>query len=85
MDDTAAPQAAGGRDRTGDEVFKRELALLRFHWDSAYEIEPAGPDGIARARRRDGLGDWLEGTPDEVTALIADDYRARPVPREVAP
>ena len=69
----------------GAEVFSRELGLLRFHWDTAYEIEPADAPGLARARRRDGEGGWLEGTPDEVAALIAADYRARPVSREVAP
>ena len=81
MDEEAAPRAAAGQD----ETFRKELAVLRFNWDTAYEIEPAGPSGLARARRRDGLGNWLEGTPDEVTVMISDDYRARPVSREVAP
>ena len=79
----AAPQAAGAGGQ--DETFKNELGLLCFHWDTAYQIEPAEGPGTARARRRDGLGSWMEGTPDEVTALIAADYRGRPVSREAAP
>ena len=81
----AVPQAAVAGGHMGAEVFGRELGLLRFHWGTAYEIEPAGADGLARARRRDGRGDWVEGTPDEVTAMIAADYLARPVSREAAP
>lgn len=83
MTGEAAPQAATAG--LGAEVFAQELGLLRFNWDTAYEIEPASAPGLARARRRDGLGGWLEGTPDEVTALIAADYQARPVSREAAP
>ena len=81
MDEEAAPQAAAGQD----ETFNKELDVLRFNWDTAYDIEPAGEPGTARARRRDGEGGWMECTPDEVTALIVADYRARPVSREVAP
>jgi hypothetical protein len=81
MDDTAAPQAAG----EGEGTFWKELYLLRFDWGSAYEIEPGGEQWTARARRRDGLGDWMEGTPDEVQRLIAADYLARPVSRDIAP
>ena len=85
MDEAAAPQAAVAGGHQDAEVFGRELGLLRFHWDTAYELEPGDSPGAARARRRDGLGEWMEGTPDEVTAMIAADYRARPVSREVAP
>ena len=81
--DEAAPQDAGAGGQ--DETFQNELGLLCFHWDTAYQIEPTDGPGLARARRRDGLGGWLEGTPDEVTAMIAADYRAQPVSREVAP
>lgn len=53
------------------------LAKIRFDWGDAYEVERG------RARRRDGLGDWLEArTADELAALIAADYLARPVPRD---
>ena len=83
--ETAAPQAAGTGSHQDAEVFARELGLLRFHWDTAYDIEPADSPGTARARRKDGLGGWLEGTPDEVTVLIGADYVARPVSPEVAP
>ncbi len=56
------------------------LRQLRWDWGSAYEIEKG------RARRRDGLGGWLEaGTVDELETLIEADYTARPVPRDVAP
>ena len=81
MDEEAAPQAAAGQG----ETFRKELDVLRFNWDTAYDIEPAGEPGTARARRKDGLGDWMEGTPDELTVMITADYRARPVSREVAP
>jgi len=56
------------------------LGKLRWSWGSAYEIEKG------RARRRDGLGSWLEaGTLDELDTMIQADYAAQPVPRDVAP
>jgi hypothetical protein len=59
---------------------RSRLGQLRYNWGDAYEIEKG------RARRRDGLGGWLEAqTPDELEALIEADYRARAVPREIAP
>ena len=45
MDEGAAPQAAVAGGHMDAGVFRRELGLLRFHWDTAYEIEPADAPG----------------------------------------
>ena len=63
--DEAAPQAAGAGRGARTVTFRRELFMLRQGWGSAYEIESGGERGTARARRRDGLGDWMQGTPAE--------------------
>ena len=67
------------------KTLRRQLFDLRQSWGSAYEIAPGEQPGTAWARRRDGLGEPLHGTPAEVARLIADDYHRRPVPRDVAP
>jgi len=56
-----------------------ELADLRWHWGSAYEIICAG--GIFGALRRDGLGSVTALTADELRQLMRQDYSARPVAR----
>jgi hypothetical protein len=54
------------------------LEQLRWEWGEAYEIERG------RARRRDGLGGWIEaGTPGGLRAAIGADYARCPVPRDV--
>lgn len=55
-----------------------ELDTLRRNWGGAYEI---GTDdsGRPRARRLDGIGDWIvTNTVDELTTRIVDDYTSRP-------
>ena len=60
------------------------LDAVRFHWEDAYEIT-RDADGLCRAARRDGLGKALEAKdPEILTKLIAADYQARPVSRDVA-
>jgi hypothetical protein len=59
------------------------LAHLQFHWGSAYAI--AGAAGCWVARRRDDGRLINAGGPDGLRERIIADYRARPVPREVAP
>jgi hypothetical protein len=58
------------------------LDALRLHWGgSAYEIEASG--GLWRAKRRDGLGGWIEAdSPDGLAYAIADDYATKAVPRD---
>jgi hypothetical protein len=56
---------------------KNALDALHWHWGDAYEIE------AWRARRRDGLGGWIEADgPDKLGALIAEDYAVKAVPRD---
>jgi hypothetical protein len=59
------------------------LADLQFHWGSAYAI--AGAAGCWVARRRDN-GQLINASgPEGLREQLAEDYRACPVPREVAP
>ena len=56
------------------------LDALRWNWGIAYEIEPG--DCGYRARRRDGLGGWMNA--DELGTLrndIVSDYLLKPVNR----
>ena len=71
-------QAAGALEPWEEDA----LDALRLHWGgSAYEIEVSG--GRWRAKRRNGLGGWIEaGSPDGLAYAIADDYAAKPVPRD---
>ena len=60
------------------------LDVVKHHWDTAYDIRREA-DGRCRAVRRDGLGEALEAPdPEGLNELIAADYRARPVSRDVA-
>lgn len=62
---------------------------LQYHWDTAYQFEydrAPGSQTPFRVRRRDDLARMLEAeTPDELGDMIEEDYRRKPVPREVAP
>jgi hypothetical protein len=71
MDDEAGPLANGS---TADA-----LEALRWVWGEAYLIEI---DGVQwRAKRRDGLGGWIEAAnPDRVDLAIKENYAVRPVP-----
>lgn len=54
------------------------LEAIRFGWDEAYEIEGSP----WRARRRDGLGGWIDAaSADSLRRAITDDYAMKPVPR----
>jgi hypothetical protein len=69
------------------EARERHNALtgLQFHWGEAYEITYDVQSGKWRARRRD-TGDLLEADGSgELRGKLADDYAARPVPREPEP
>ncbi|MGH3171462.1 MAG: hypothetical protein ACRDN0_37075 [Trebonia sp.] len=56
------------------------LAVLRWNWGRAYEID-CDP-GLWRARRRDGLGEDITARePDDLRDAILRDYDVNPVPR----
>jgi len=74
----AGAQAGGG---VAAAAARDMLEALRFHWDTAYQIEHDGEDGW-RARRLDGLGGRLAAdSPDGLFAAITADYTLKPVPR----
>ena len=74
----------GGEDQAEDALVPWDedaLDALRFHWGDAYEIEVSG--GLWRAKRRDGLGGWIEAdSPDGLGWAITADYAAKQVPRD---
>lgn len=73
-----------GRTAAAKALIDAELEALRFHWDTAYEIDWNEEHGW-RARRRDGLGEVLTGAdPGDLYAAIGTDYDAKPVPRSYA-
>jgi hypothetical protein len=68
--------SGGPPDITGD------LEYLEHHWGSAYLIGNAG--GQYTAERRDGQGATLTAADrDGLAKLIAEDYAASPVPRDL--
>lgn len=77
---------------SGQQMDRADAAVwgyLRYHWDTAYQFEyhddPGNPKPF-RVRRRDDQSKTLEAeAPDELGPLIEQDYRDKPVPREVAP
>jgi hypothetical protein len=60
-----------------------ELADLRWHWGTAYEIIFAGR--TFSALRLDGLGSVTALTAGELRRLIGADYLARPVDHSLNP
>jgi hypothetical protein len=73
---------AAGRTAAGRAAARLELEAVRFDWGEAYEIELDDEHGW-RAKRRDGLGGWLDAADSAgLYKVIADDYAFRPVPRE---
>jgi hypothetical protein len=61
----------------------REIADLRYHWGSAYEITVWS--GIYRAERRDDGSAVTAITAGCLKAEIRADYLGRPVPRDACP
>lgn len=62
------------------------LDAVRWNWDTAYDIRRDAA-GRCLASRLDGLGGPLPlaaASPEALNELIAADYRARPVSRDVA-
>ena len=59
------------------------LADLQWNWGSAYLI--TGMSGHWLAQRRDDGQTLSASGPEELRELITEDYRARPVPRDIAP
>lgn len=55
------------------------LAVLKWHWGSAYDIWHFGTRWIAQ--RRDDRSTLRADSPEELRNLIIADYTARPVPR----
>jgi hypothetical protein len=67
----------GPQETAGGKAAMNALDALRYGWGSAYEIESA--DGEWRARRLDGLGDWIEAEiPDDLRHQIFSDYALKP-------
>jgi hypothetical protein len=62
-------------------VASDELLDLIWHWGGAYWISYRL--GTYRARRLDNQGELTAGTVDELWLLIREDYRVKPVPRDV--
>jgi hypothetical protein len=68
----------GPQETADGKASMNALDVLRYDWGSAYEIESA--DGEWRARRLDGLGDWIEAEiPDDLRNQIFSDYALKPV------
>ena len=68
----------GPQETAAGKAGMNALDALRYDWGSAYEIE--GADDEWRARRLDGLGDWIEaGSPDDLRNQIFSDYALKPV------
>jgi hypothetical protein len=66
------------QENTSANAGNSPLETLRHDWGSAYQIE-AG-DGRWRARRLDGLGDWIETqSPGDLRNQIFSDYAIKPV------
>jgi hypothetical protein len=59
-----------------------DLAELRFHWDTAYEIYHPEPD-VWVAVRRDNRETLRADTPDALRDKIVSDYFAHPVSRRL--
>jgi hypothetical protein len=77
--------ATAGRTAAEQAHIDTELEALRFHWDTAYEIEFDDEQGW-RARRLGSQRDWLTGAdPDGLYKEIREDYSALPVPRGFTP
>lgn len=56
------------------------LESVRWHWGEAYEIDLV--EGVWRARRLDGLGEWTTApNADKLSDEILLDYLQQPVLR----
>jgi len=68
---------------TADEPPQDALGWLQWDWGSAYAITRAADRWVAR---RSDTGRLLHAaSPEDLQRLLIEDYRADPVPREVAP
>jgi len=80
--DEAAPQAAGGGTGTADD---QALAALQYGWGDAYVIGCDDERGWWAARR-DLIGGYLTADdPDGLWTAIGEDYKLKPVPRDLPP
>jgi hypothetical protein len=74
-----------GRTAAEQAIIDDELAALRFHWDTAYQIEFDDEHGW-RARRLGSQRGWLtRANPDELYKAIREDYSLQPLSRRRAP
>ena len=60
-----------------------QLQDLQWNWSGAYKITAAG--GHWLAQRRDDGHTLTASSPEELRDLLAEDYRSRPVSRDIAP
>ena len=76
--------ATAGRTATEQAIIDDELAALRFHWDTAYQIE--FDEHGWRARRIGSQHGWLTAAdPDGLYKEIREDYSPQLLPRRHAP
>jgi hypothetical protein len=69
------------RETVKSKTAMNALDALRWDWGKAYEID--GADDEWRARRRDGLGGWMEaGSAEDLRNQILSDYLMKPVPEQ---
>jgi hypothetical protein len=61
------------------------LAELQWDWSGAYLITGTALADRWIAQRRDDGRTLTASSPESLREMIADDYRERPVSREVAP
>ena len=74
-----------GRTAAEQAHIDAELEALRFHWDTAYQIE-FDDEHAWRARRLGSQRGSLTGAnPDELYKAIREDYSFQPIPRSYAP
>ena len=64
-------------------VTRDALADLQWNWGGAYLITAAGGHWVAM--RRDDGQTLTASSPEELREMLAEDYRSRPVPRDIAP
>ena len=63
----------------------RELCDLRWHWGGAYHFHHFPGIGLWLAIRLDTHETLKAGDPEQLRQAVCQDYRARRVPRDIAP
>lgn len=70
-------------DEAADPLEMNDFEALCWDWGEAYEIQST--DDGWRARRSDGIGQWITASsPNDLRSRLSRDYAANPVPRPAA-